>query len=114
MATSLYGIWHFNGNGSTGTLWISNENQGILEVSVTFDGLDRNDAWEGTWNDSAGRITLTRHLPGNVTQQHVGFLGDNDPANLILAGSFTESDIPSDALRTQFGWFAQYSGPIIP
>lgn len=113
--TDIIGIWQFNANGSTGKLTISYvDNQGNLTVQVSFDGLDRMDTWEGSWDDVAGQITLIRHLPGNVIQHHIGFLGNNDPSNLILAGSFTESDIPSNAARTQFGWFAQSPVNIIP
>jgi hypothetical protein len=108
------GYWNFNANGSTGKLTIFSNNQGNLEVQVTFDGLGRVDSWEGSWDDGAGRITLIRHLPGNTIQQHIGFLGNNNPANIILAGYFTESDISSNAPRTQFGWFAQSRLPIIP
>jgi hypothetical protein len=82
------------------------DEQGNLRVSVTFEGLDRVDAWTGVWDDRAKRITLRRLLPNNITQDHEGFLGDNDPNNLIFGGSFTESDIPNNAPRTHFGWFA--------
>jgi hypothetical protein len=88
--------------------------QGNLNVKVTFDGLNREDQWEGIWHNAEGRITLIRHLPNNVIQNHTGFLGSNDPAHLILAGSFTESDIPDNAQRTQFGWFAQWQSGFIP
>jgi len=90
------------------------DGQGNLNVTVSFTDVTRQDAFEGTWNDSAGQITLIRHLPNNITQTYIGFLGDNHPEiALILAGSFTESDVPANAARTQFGWFAQYTGPII-
>jgi hypothetical protein len=113
--TDVTGIWNFNGNGSTGVMRIDSvDAQGNLRVSVTFDGLDRVDAWSGVWDDQAKRITLIRRLPNNVTQDHEGFLGDNDPNNLIFGGSFTESDIPSDAPRTNFGWFAIFQSVIIP
>ena len=116
MDTSIpqYTYWEFNGNGSTGTMIIrSVDPQGNVDVEVEFDGLDRQDRFIGVWNESAKGLTLTRYLPNNVTQTYVGYLGDNDPASLIFGGSFTESDIPGTAPRTQFGWYAKYRYPII-
>jgi hypothetical protein len=112
--TDITGFWNFNGNGSTGVMRIGSvDAQGNLTVSVTFDGLDRVDAWSGVWDDQAKRITLIRQLPNNVTQHHEGFLGDSDPNKLIFGGSFTESDIPSNAPRTNFGWYAIFQSLII-
>jgi len=113
--TDITGTYSFNGNGSTGTMTIrSVDSQGNLDVRVTFDGLDRKDNWVGTWDDQAKLITLTRFLPNNVTQNHIGYLGDNPPGPSILAGSFTQSDIPANAARIHFGWFAIWQYGIIP
>lgn len=114
--TNLQGtIWDFNGNGSTGTMTIGSvDSAGNLEVTVQFDGLDRIDPWSVVFDDGSKQITLVRQMPNNVTQTHIGFLGDNDPSKLIFGGSFTESDIPSDAPRTQFGWFTVLRGTLIP
>jgi hypothetical protein len=106
--------WAINANGSTGVLRILNEDTtGNLEVSVTFDGLDRIDTWEGRWDAPSEQITLKRFLPGGAAQEHVGYTGDNDPSNLILAGYFTESDVPSESARQRFGWFANNPTTII-
>ena len=113
--TSVVGYWSINGNGSSGSMAIfSQDTQGNLEVDVSFQDVNRTDAWTGVWDDGAGQIVLTRQLPNSVTQTYTGYLGDNHPEiALILGGSFTESDVPTNAPRTQFGWFAQYTGPII-
>jgi|SRR5579859_1277849 len=116
MDTSIpqYTSWAFNGNGSPGTMTVlSVDLQGNVEVTVTFDGLNRQDRFIGVWNESAKELTLTRYMPNNVTQTYTGYLGDNDPDALIFGGSFTESDIASTAARTMFGWYAKYSNPVI-
>ncbi len=111
--TDITGSWAFNGNGSTGWLLIFNmDAQGNLDVRVRFDGLDREDQWRGLWDDNVKAISLVRTLPNDVAQDHRGFLGDNDPQNLIFGGSFTESDVSGP--RSNFGWFAQWRSPIIP
>jgi hypothetical protein len=111
--TDITGAWLFNGNGSTGSMLIYYvDRQGNLDLVVRFTGLDRVDRWQGVWNDTNKEITLTRALPNNTTQDHTGFLGDNDPNNLIFGGSFTESDVGGP--RFNFGWFAQWQSPIIP
>jgi hypothetical protein len=113
--TFILGLWSFDGNGSTGKLRITSidPNTGTLEVSVQFDELARIDPWTGSWDDVSKHIVLTRTLPSGAVQNHDGYLGDNNPNKLILAGSFTESDIPSTAPRTRFGWFANDQTNII-
>jgi hypothetical protein len=107
--------WAFDANGSTGVLRILGEDAtgNLEEVSVKFDGLDRIDTWEGQWDAASQQITLRRSLPGGAVQEHVGYAGDNDPNNLILAGYFTESDVPSNSPRQRFGWFAANQTDII-
>jgi len=110
----LTGVWSFNANASKGSMSIfSIDPQGKLMVNVTFEGLNRMDHWAGVWNNTDKSITLTRSLPNNVTQNYVGYLGDNPPEHIILAGSFTESDIAPNAARTKFGWFAVWQNLII-
>ena len=105
--------WAFNANGSTGTLSILKKDAaGNLEVFVEFDGLDRQDAWKGQWDAPSEQIILRRFLPGGAVQEHVGYAGTNDPNNLILAGYFTESDVPSGSPRQRFGWFANNPAPL--
>lgn len=113
--TDLAGtIWDFNANGSPGSLTIFEQDPaGQLRLDVVFDGLDRTDPWSGAFDDAAKQITLVRQLPGQVTQTHLGYLGDNDPGRLIFGGSFTESDIPRPG-RTEFGWFAIFRSTLIP
>ncbi len=110
--TDISGNWDINTNGTTGELRIVPPiDPNNLQVSVAFSGFDRVDPWTGTWDDVAKELRLERVLPGNITQSYVGFLGDNDPSNQILAGSFTESDVTSG--RTNFGWFAQNQRSIL-
>jgi hypothetical protein len=112
MATGadLVGNWSFNGNGSAGTMEIfSAIDDGPVTLRVHFDGLAREDPWSGTWSPGRREIILSRILPGGVIQTHTGHLGDNSPPSLIFGGSFTELD----AGNLQFGWFAQWSTPII-
>jgi hypothetical protein len=104
--TTINGLWRINANGSQGMLVLSSNDNTHLGGTVTFDTDHRVDAVDGTWDDAAGRIAFTRHLPGGAVQNYVGFLGNNHPARLILAGSFTESDIPPSSPRSQFGWAA--------
>jgi hypothetical protein len=111
LTVDLVGNWDFNGNGSPGTLTIySQDAQGNLTLKVIFQDVTRIDPWTGVWKAATRQITLTRHLPNNVTQTHVGYIGTNHPEiALIFGGSFTESD----AGATQFGWYAKYSSGII-
>jgi hypothetical protein len=105
--TTISGLWRINGNGSQGTLVLSSDDNVHLSGTVAFDDTGgRGDAVSGTWDDAAGRIAFTRRLPGGAVQNYVGFLGDNHPPRLILAGNFTESDIPPGSPRSQFGWAA--------
>ena len=108
--TSISGTWQIDANGSQGTLTIGTvDNQGSFSGSLTFADTPRNDSIQGTWNDPAGQITFVRYLTGGtVTQNYMGYLGNNHADQfIIVAGSFTQSDIPSKARRTNFGWFAQ-------
>jgi hypothetical protein len=108
--TSISGTWQIDANGSRGTLTIGTvDNQGSFSGSMTFIDTPRNDSIQGIWNDPAGQITFVRYLSGGtVTQNHTGYLGNNHADQfIILAGSFTQSDIPANAQRTNFGWFAQ-------
>lgn len=103
--TDINGTWKINGNGSQGLLTLTSNDNVSFNGSVTFDDIGgRTDAVTGSWNEAAGQITFTRSLPGGATQTFTGFLGNNNPDALILAGSFTESDVPANAPRTNFGW----------
>lgn len=84
--------------------------QGNLNVEVSFQDVNRRDQWTGGWNEVARQMSLTRQLPNNVTQTHIGYLGDNHPEiALILGGSFTESD----AENLRFDWYARWSHDVI-
>ncbi len=100
-------VWRINANGSLGTLTLQSNDNVSLQGSVTFDDTGgRVDQIEGGWDDAEGKITFTRFLPGGAQQMYTGFLGNNHPEQLLLAGSFTESDVPPNAPRTSFAWFA--------
>ncbi|MFL5588285.1 MAG: hypothetical protein ACJ8DI_11600, partial [Ktedonobacteraceae bacterium] len=114
LCSTLFGAWQITANGFQGQLTITSliedsSTEGSFSAIVTFtDAPLRQDRVIGTWNDTAKQITFTRLLPNNTTQNYTGFLGDNHPEReLILAGWFTESDIPPTAPRTSFGWFAE-------
>jgi len=112
--TSILGLWQINANDSEGTLRLFLDNQGNLQGKITFQDAPRiDDVTNVSWNDAAGEISFARHLDqSSVTQTYTGFLGDGHAEQfLYLAGSFTESDIPPGAPRTQFGWFARQAQP---
>lgn len=106
--TAINGTWRIDANGSQGLLTFESPDNKSLQGQVIFDDTGgREDRIEGSWNDDAGQITFVRHLPGDsVTQNFTGAVGTNFPENLILAGSFTESDISSSTPRSRFGWVA--------
>ena len=96
--------WTINANGSLGTLELISEDNRILNGSITFpDTGGRSDTIQGGWDDVGRKITFTRFLPGGATQTYEGFLGDNRPGQLILAGS----------LDTCCGWVAFSPIPIV-
>ncbi len=96
-------VWRINANGSLGTLTLQSNDNVSLQGSITFDDTGgRVDQIEGGWDDVASKITLTRFLPGGVTQTFIGFLGNNHPDQLILAGSITDSVNPG----ISSGWAA--------
>src|SRR2546423_3836098 len=103
----LVGTWQVDANGSDGQLTID------AVDSVTGQGLSGSmllagetpDSIVGSWDDAAAIITFRRG-PGNpVFQDYTGFLGNNNA--IILAGWFTENDVPSGAPRSRFGWYAR-------
>jgi hypothetical protein len=100
--------WRINANGSLGTLLLQKApTTGALIGLIAFDDIGgREDHIEAGWDDAEGKITFTRFLPGGAQQVFTGLLGNNHPEQLLLAGSFTESDIPAGAPRTSFAWFA--------
>jgi hypothetical protein len=104
-------VWPINANGSQGALTVISSDNMTLSGSVTFDDAPRDDPVDGTWDDAAGHIRFTRHLPGGNSQAYSGFLGNNHPDRVMLAGSFTETDIPGTAARHEFGWVAFAPGP---
>lgn len=105
-------VWRINANGSLGTLTLQSNDNVSLQGSITFDDMGgRVDQIEGGWDDREGKITFTRFLPSGAQQVYTGFLGNNHLEQLLLAGSFTESDVPANAPRTSFAWFA--SSPIL-
>jgi hypothetical protein len=108
--TTISGTWRINANGSLGLLTLASNDNASFQGSVTFDDIGgRTDRVTGTWNDVAGQITFTRFLSDTgATQTYSGVLGDNHPENLILAGSFTESDTP-----TISGWVAAPLQPAV-
>ncbi len=93
--------------------WAHASAGGGLQVrgTVTFtDQPGATDTITGTWDAVAKVITFVRGPDNPVSQTFTGFLGDNHAEQqLILAGWFTESDIPANAPRTKFGWFAEKS-----
>src|SRR5260370_32050740 len=100
---TISATWRINGNGSQGLLTLASNDNVSLNGSIKFDDTgERTDAVEGVWDDAASKITLTRFLPGGVTQTFTGFLGDNHAENLILAGSITDSVNPG----ISSGWVA--------
>lgn len=110
---SIFGAWQINANGSEGQLNLHfvDSSAGIVHIQGTaifFDQPGVVDKVTGSWDDAARVITFVRGPDNPVSQTYAGFLGDNHPSqHLILAGWFTESDIPPNAPRTQFGWFAE-------
>ena len=110
--TDLIGVWEFNGNGWPGRLYITEQDeQGNLSVSVKFQDREFEEQLIGVWTEGARQITLTRTLPNNITQTHIGYIGDGRPdLALNFGGSFTESD----AGNVQFGWYAKWLDPLIP
>jgi len=103
----LVGTWQVDANGSDGQLTIDTVD------SVTGQGLSGSmvlagespDQIVGSWDDTAAIITFRRG-PGNpVFQDYTGFLGNNNA--IILAGEFTESDVPPGPGRYRFGWYAR-------
>jgi len=108
----LVGEWVLNANGSVGTMVIDRvEPGGKVALRMTFSDIGREEVVSGTWDPASKTIALLRVLGGNVTQSYTGFLGGNHPSNVILAGGFTQSDIPQTAPRTIFGWSAQLRRP---
>jgi hypothetical protein len=105
--TEIGGLWRLNVNGSQGVMGLVSRDNVNCAGTMSFDdtGL-RQDPVDGSWDDQAGRLELVRHLPGGASQSFVGFLGDNQPPRLIIAGSFTESDVPEGSARSRFGWCA--------
>ncbi len=111
---SILGLWQVNANDSEGALRLFLDNQGNLQGKMTFQDAPRiDDVTNVSWNDAAGEISFVRHLgQSGLTQTYTGFLGDGHANQfLYLAGSFTESDIPPGASRTQFGWLARQPQP---
>jgi hypothetical protein len=104
-------VWPINANGSQGRLTLISGDNVTLSGSVTFEDTPRDDPIDGTWDDAAGHIRFTRHLPGGNSQAYGGFLGNNHPDRVMLAGSFTEADIPAGAARHEFGWVAFAPAP---
>ncbi len=107
----LMGTWRVDANGSDGQLTIAHVDSitgESLKGTVKFTDQAAGDDIEGSWDDTA-KIIKFRLGPHNpVFQDYTGFLGDNHADQfVILAGSFTESDIPPGTPRSQFGWFAR-------
>jgi len=125
MAITFPFLWQVNANGSVSGL---PGNQTTGNMNLTFTGSPTTDdsfvftgqlelAGEttnisGSYDGVGKMITFTRLLDTGSTQTYVGFLGDNNVNSLIFGGSFTESDVPGNGLRTQFGWFAIQGTPI--
>lgn len=102
---NVAGTWRINANGSLGTLTLTSPNNRVLQGTITFpDTGNRVDKVKGFWDNTAGVINFTRFLPNNVTQNYTGFLGDNHPANILLAGLFSQSN--GHGPRDRFGWYA--------
>ena len=102
---SIAGTWRINANGSLGTLTLTSPDNNALQGTITFpDTGNRVDQVKGTWNNAAGLITFTRSLPNNASQRYIGFLGDNHPENILLAGVFTQTGV--NGARSHFGWCA--------
>lgn len=107
----LIGQWRIDANGSEGQLTIDHVDSitgQSLKGTVKFTDQEAGDDIEGSWDDTA-KIIKFRLGPHNpVFQDYTGFLGDNHADQfVILAGSFTQSDVPAGTPRSQFGWFAQ-------
>ena|SRR5207302_7796059 len=96
--------WTINANGSLGTLELISQNNRTLNGFITFpDTGGRVDTISGGWDDAGRKITFTRTLPGDAVQVFEGFLGDNRPGQLVLAGN----------LGTNCGWVAFSPIPIV-
>lgn len=108
--TTISGTWRINANGSQGLLTLASTDNVSFQGSVNFDDIGgRTDQVTGNWNEVAGQITFTRLLGDTgAIQTYTGILGDNHLENLILAGSFTESDTP-----TISGWVAAPLQPAV-
>jgi hypothetical protein len=118
LSSVVFGTWQITANGSQGQLTIlwahtSPAVDGGLQVQGTVAFADQpgtTDVITGDWDPVSKSIGFVRGPSNPVSQTFIGFLGDNHPGqHPILAGWFTESDIPPDAPRTQFGWFAELS-----
>jgi hypothetical protein len=117
-AKDLIGSWSFNSNGTVGSMGILSVHPRplvstlILDVKVSFPGINREDKWTGLWDERTKVITLTRtmQVPNSVAQTYTSYIGDNEAAHLILGGFFTSSDVPANAPRTRFGWCASWQG----
>ena len=123
MSVAFPFLWQVNANGFVSAQPSGNGNMNLtfaddptIDDSFTFTGTlelagDASNLM-GSWDGVAKVITFTRDIGGGTTQTYTGFLGDHDPGNLMLGGSFTESDIPGGSPRAQFGWCAQEVTPI--
>jgi hypothetical protein len=101
----IAGTWRINANGSLGTLILTSPDNRVLQGTITFpDTGNRTDKVKGIWDNTAGVINFNRFLPNNVTQNYTGFLGDNHPENILLAGLFAQSN--GQGPRDRFGWYA--------
>jgi hypothetical protein len=112
----LIGPWQVDANGSEGQLTLEHVDsitgQSLSgQMALSDQAGSPPDNIQGSWDDVAKVIVFTRSNPDptvTVTQTFTGFLGDNHADRfVILAGSFTESDIPPGTPRSQFGWFAR-------
>lgn len=88
------GSYHFNANGWTGTLTISNAENLRPGVVMTYDERGYAENLTGTWSPSTGTLTVYRPLQGGVSQSYTLYLGNHIPGSPVFGGYFTESDVP--------------------
>ncbi|MEY9966999.1 hypothetical protein ABIA33_005064 [Streptacidiphilus sp. MAP12-16] len=88
------GSYHFNANGWTGTLTVSNAENLRPSVVMTYDERGYPEDLTGTWSPSTGTLTVYRPLQGGVSQTYTLYLGNHIPSSPVFGGYFTESDVP--------------------
>ena len=70
--TDIIGVYDWNSDGFTGSLYIYSQDNGVIKAQLTDAGAT--EYLDGTWSQSANTLSLTRPLTG-FTQYYTYFLG---------------------------------------